>query len=102
MAGFDINNNFTGNVFGRDRMGHIVPDLEFTETLRPFLTIPYPAPWLPTMRQDQAHPILASVVLTSQEAVGLDSSGAIVPAGLFCGTQGRKGNTTITNVALTS
>ena len=90
MAGFDLNNNFTGNVFGRDRMGHVVPDLEFTETLRPYLSIPYPAPYLPTKRQDQAHPVLASVVLTSQEAVGLDANGAIVPAGLFCGSQSTK------------
>lgn len=94
---FDINNNFTGNVFGRDRMGHVVPDLEFTETLRPFLEIPYPAPWLPTLRQDQAHPVLASVVLTSQSLVGLDKNGAIVPAGLFCGTQGPSKTVAITN-----
>lgn len=98
---FDINNNFSGSVFGRDRMGHVVPDLEFTETLRPFLEIPYPAPWLPTLRQDQAHPVLASVVLTSQSLVGLDKNGAIVPAGLFCGTQSASKTLAITNSSVT-
>lgn len=85
---FDINNSYTGNLFGRDRIGHTTPDAEATELLRPWLTVPYPAPYLPTIRQDQGHPVLANVVLTSQELIGQDASGAIVPAGLFCGTQG--------------
>lgn len=85
---FDINNTYTGNLFGRDRIGHTTPDAEATEILRPWLPVPYPAPYLPTLRQDQGHPVLANVVLSSQMLVGQDSSGAIVPAGLFSGTEG--------------
>lgn len=84
---FDINNQYSGNLFGRDRIGHTTPDAEATECLRPWLPVPYPAPYLPTARQDQGHPVLANVVLSSQQLVGQDSSGAFVPAGLFCGTQ---------------
>lgn len=100
---FNINNNISGSkVFGRDRMGHVVPDLEFTETLRPFLPVAYPAPYCPALRQDQAHPVLASVVLSSQHAVGLDKNNALIPAGYFCGTQGREGKSTITSVTVAS
>ncbi len=84
---FDINNQYTGNLFGRDRIGHTTPDAEATEVLRPWLPVPYPAPYLPTARQDQGHPVLANVVLSSQQLVGQDSSGGFAPAGLFCGTQ---------------
>jgi hypothetical protein len=84
---FDINNQYSGNLFGRDRIGHTTPDAEATECLRPWLPVPYPAPYLPSLRQDQGHPVLANVVLSSQQLVGQDSSGAFVPAGLFCGTQ---------------
>lgn len=84
---FDVNNTYTGNLFGRDRIGHTTPDAEATEVLRPWLPVPYPAPYLPSIRQDQGHPVLANVVLSSQQIVGQDVSGGIVPAGLFCGTQ---------------
>lgn len=84
---FDTNNTYTGNLFGRDRIGHTTPDAEATECLRPWLPVPYPAPYLPAIRQDQGHPVLANVVLSSQQLVGQDASGAFVPAGLFCGTQ---------------
>ncbi len=87
---FDINNQYTGSLFGRDRIGHTTPDAEATEVLRPWLPVPYPAPYLPASRQDQGHPVLANVVLSSQQLVGQDVSGAFVPAGLFCGTQGSK------------
>jgi len=87
---FDINNQYTGNLFGRDRIGHTTPDAEATEILRPWLPVPYPAPYLPTLRQDQGHPVLANVVLSSQMLIGQDASGAFVPAGLFCGTQALK------------
>lgn len=87
---FDINNNYQGNLLGRDRIGHTTPDAEATEVLRPWLPVPYPAPYLPTLRQDQGHPVLANVVLSSQQLVGQDVSGAFVPAGLFCGTQATK------------
>jgi hypothetical protein len=82
----NANGVYTGSLFGHDRIGHTTPDAEGTELLRPWLPIPYPAPYLPTLRQDQGHPVLAPVVLTSQMTVGQDKSGAIVPAGLFCGT----------------
>lgn len=85
---FDINNTYTGNLFGRDRIGHTTPDAEATELLRPWLPLPYPAPYLPAKRQDQGHPVLANVVLSSQYLVGQDASGGIVPAGLFCGNTG--------------
>jgi hypothetical protein len=82
---FDINNQYTGKLFGQDRIGHTTPDLELSDPLRPWIPVPYPAPYLPALRQDQGHPKLASVVLSSHALVGLDKSGAIVPAGLFCG-----------------
>lgn len=85
---FDINNQYTGNLFGRDRIGHTTPDAEATEVLRPWLPVPYPAPYLPAVRQDQGHPVLANVVLSSQYLVGQDKSGAFVPAGLQCGNSG--------------
>lgn len=87
---FDVNNQYTGNLFGRDRIGHTTPDAEATECLRPWLPVPYPAPYLPSIRQDQGHPVLANVVLSSNQLVGQDTSGAFVPAGLFCGTQALK------------
>lgn len=87
---FDINNQYTGNLFGRDRIGHTTPDAEATETLRPWLPVSYPAPYLPSLRQDQGHPVLAGVTFSSQQLVGQDASGALVPAGLFCGTQASK------------
>lgn len=87
---FDINNQYTGSLFGRDRIGHTTPDAEATECLRPWLPVPYPAPYLPGIRQDQGHPVLANVVLSSQQLVGQDKSGAFVPAGLFSGTQALK------------
>lgn len=84
---FDINNQYSGNLFGRDRIGHTTPDAESSEVLRPWLPVPYPAPYLSTLRQDQGHPVLANVVISSQDLLGQDSSGAFVPAGLFCGKQ---------------
>jgi len=99
---FDINNNYTGSLFGKDRQGFITPDAEATETLRPFFPVPYPAPYLPVKRQDQGHPVLGGVVLTSQALVGLDASGAFVPAGLTCGTQGRAGKFSVNNVVVTA
>jgi hypothetical protein len=83
---FDVNNQFTGNLFGKDRIGHTTPDAEATETLRPWLPLSYPAPWLPTLRQDQGHPVLGSVVISSQHVVSQDKNGALIPAGFFCGT----------------
>lgn len=99
---FDINNGYSGNLYGRDRVGHTTPDAEAGEALRPWLPVPYPAPYLPTKRQDQGHPVLASIVFSSQNLVGLDKSGAFVPAGLFCGTQADHGASTATNAAIAS
>lgn len=89
---FDINNQYTGKLFGQDRIGHTTPDLEASETLRPWLPIAYPAPYLPGLRQDQGHPKLANVVLSSQNLVGQDKSGALVPAGLKCGSTAAASN----------
>lgn len=87
---FDINNQFTGTFYGKDRLGVTTPDPTASDTLRPWLTIPYPAPWLPQKRRDEGHPVGASVVLSSGHLVGLDKSGALIPAGLFSGTQAAK------------
>ena len=81
----DLNNQYTGKLFGQDRIGQTTPDLELSEPLKPWLPVPYPAPYLPGLRQDQGHPKLASVVLSSQHLIGQDKSGALVPSGLQCG-----------------
>ena len=81
----DLNNQYTGKLFGQDRLGQTTPDLELSEPLKPWLPVPYPAPYLPGLRQDQGHPKLASVVLSSQHLIGQDKSGALVPSGLQCG-----------------
>jgi hypothetical protein len=86
MANFDQNNQFTGKLFGHDRMPETTPDLEAGDVYRPWLPVPYPAPYLPALRQDQGHPELGSVVLSSQHLVGQDKSGALVPAGLISGS----------------
>lgn len=97
---FDLNNTYQGNLFGRDRVGYTTPDAEATEVLRPWLPVPYPAPYLPAVRQDQGHPVLANIVLSSQQLVGLDASGGYVPAGLFCGSQSNSAATSVTNRVL--
>jgi hypothetical protein len=83
----DVNGQYTGKMFGQDRIGHTTPDLEASDSYRPWLPVAFPAPYLPGLRQDQGHPKLATKVLSSQMVVGLDKSGALVPAGLFCGKQ---------------
>lgn len=82
----DINNNYRGTLYGRDRLGYTTPDADASEPLRPFLPVPYPAPWLPGRRLDEGHPVGAQVVISSHQIVGLDKSGALVPAGLLAGT----------------
>ena len=82
----DINNNYRGTLYGRDRLGYTTPDADASEPLRPFLPVPYPAPWLPGRRLDEGHPVGAQVVLSSHQIVGLDKSGALVPAGTQSGT----------------
>lgn len=88
MSSFDVNNNFIGNYYGTDRKGHTTPDPDGSEVLRPFLPVPYPAPWLPARRRDEGHPVGASIVLSAGYAVGLDKSGALIPAGLKSGSTG--------------
>lgn len=87
----DLNNNYSGAMFGTDRKGFTTPDADSSETLRPFIPLAYPAPWLPGRRRDDAHPVGAQVVLSSHQLVGQDKSGGFVPAGLFSGDQGTKG-----------
>jgi hypothetical protein len=100
---FDVNNQYTGKYYGAyPNMGHTTPDLELSDVLRPWLPVAYPAPYLPGLRQDFGHPKLANIVLSSQHLVGLDSSGALVPAGLFCGTQNRLGTSASTTASVTS
>ena len=83
----DVNGQYYGQLYGQDRIGQTTPDLESSEWLRPWLPIAYPAPYLPTLRQDQGHPKLASIVIGAHQIVGQDKNGGLVPAGLFCGTQ---------------
>jgi hypothetical protein len=94
---FDINNQFTGSLYGQDRIGQTTPDLESSEWIRPWLPVAYPAPYLPTLRQDQGHPKLASIVIGAHQIVGQDKNGGLVPAGLFCGTQPLSKSFVITN-----
>jgi hypothetical protein len=89
---FDVNGQFYGQLFGQDRIGQTTPDLESSEWLRPWLPVAYPAPYLPTLRQDQGHPKLASIVIGAHQIVGQDKNGGLVPAGYFCGTQATKAN----------
>jgi hypothetical protein len=84
----DINNNYRGTLYGRDRLGYTTPDADASEPLRPFLPVPYPAPYLPGKRLDEGHPVGAQVVLSSHDIVGVDKSGALVPAGLMSGNTG--------------
>ena len=82
----DINNNYRGTLYGRDRLGYTTPDADASEPLRPFLPVPYPAPWLPGRRLDEGHPVGAQVVISSHQMVGVDKSGALIPAGMQSGT----------------
>lgn len=86
----DVNGQFTGSLYGQDRIGQTTPDLESSEWLRPWIPVAYPAPYLPTLRQDQGHPKLAGIVIGSHMLVGQDKNGGLVPAGLFCGKQPTK------------
>lgn len=86
----DVNGQFFGHLYGQDRIGQTTPDLESSEWLRPWLPVAYPAPYLSTLRQDQGHPKLASIVIGAHQIVGQDKNGGLVPAGLFCGTQATK------------
>ena len=88
----DINNNYRGTLYGRDRLGYTTPDADASEPLRPFLPVPYPAPWLAGKRLDEGHPVGAQVVLSSHDLVGVDKSGALVPAGLISGNTGVRTN----------
>src|SRR5208282_2849422 len=92
----DINNNYRGTLYGRDRLGYTTPDADASEPLRPFLPVPYPAPWLPGRRLDEGHPVGAQVVISSHQIVGLDKSGALIPAGLIAGEQVASQKTTFT------
>ena len=88
---FDINNNYTGTFYGKDRLGFTTPSPDASDALRPWLVNPYPAPWLPRKRRDEGHPVGANVVLSDGHVCGLDKSGALIPAGLISGTQAASG-----------
>lgn len=93
----DVNGQYFGQLYGQDRIGQTTPDLESSDWLRPWLPVAYPAPYLPTLRQDQGHPKLAAIVIGAHQIVGQDKNGGLVPAGLFCGTQAPSKSLTITN-----
>ena len=89
---FDINNNYTGVFYGKDRLGFTTPDADSSDWLRPWIPTAYPAPWLPGKRRDEGHPVGAQVVISSHQLVGLDKNGLLVPAGLFSGQQAAIGS----------
>ncbi len=82
---FDVNNNYRGSFYGKDRLGFTTPDADASEPLRPWIPVQFPAPWLPGKRRDDGHPVGAQVVISSHQLVGVDKSGALVPAGLIAG-----------------
>jgi hypothetical protein len=88
---FDINNNYRGTFYGKDRMGFITPDVDASESLQPYLPVSYPAPWLPILRRDEGHPVAGGVVISKGMNVGVDKSGGLVPAGLLSGNTGNGG-----------
>jgi hypothetical protein len=88
---FDVNNNYTGQFFGKDRLGFTTPSPDASDPLRPWLVVPYPAPWLPRKRRDEGHPVGANVVLSDGHLCGVDKSGALIPAGLISGAQAASG-----------
>src|SRR5947209_8216826 len=92
MPSFDQYGNFRGTFYGVDRQGHTTPSPDASQPLQPYMPVPYPAPWLPTKRRDHGHPVDAGKVLSEGQAIGLDKSGAFIPAGLFCGDTGTKAN----------
>lgn len=98
----DINNNYRGTLYGRDRLGYTTPDADASEPLRPFLPVPYPAPWLPGRRLDEGHPVGAQVVLSSHQIVGVDKSGALVPAGMLSGEQGASSSSSLSGLVGTN
>ncbi|MGD0905119.1 MAG: hypothetical protein ABR924_19680 [Terracidiphilus sp.] len=98
----DVNGQYYGQLYGQDRIGQTTPDLESSEWLRPWLPIAYPAPYLPTLRQDQGHPKLASIVIGAHQIVGQDKNGGLVPAGLFCGAQPNGSTKSVTSVTIAS
>lgn len=85
-------NVYTGNFYGKDRLGHTTPDCDASDPLQPFLPVSYPAPWLPSKRRDDAHPAGANVVVSSHNIIGKDKSGALIPAGYFSGNTGNGGD----------
>lgn len=88
---FDVNNNYRGTYYGKDRMGFVTPSLDASDSLQPYLPVSYPAPWLPIIRRDEAHPVAAGVVISTGMAVGVDKSGGLVPAGYQSGNTGAGG-----------
>lgn len=80
-----INNQYVNNQYGKDRLGMTTPQPDLCDPLQPWLNVPYPAPWLPIRRRDEGHPVAAGVVLSDGYLVGLDKSGALIPAGLKSG-----------------
>ena len=89
--GFDVNNNFRGTWYGKDRLGMTTPDCDASDPLQPFLPVGYPAPWLPIRRRDEGHPVAAGVVLSSGYLGGVYKSGGLVPAGMRSGSTGPGG-----------
>jgi hypothetical protein len=84
----DVHNQYTGVLFNKDRQGITTPDAEASERLRPYLPVSYSAPYLPGLRVDDGHPILGQIAISSQMLVGVDKSGALVPAGMRSGNTG--------------
>jgi hypothetical protein len=92
VPGFDQFNDFRGTTYGVDRRGHTTPSPDACDEFRPFMPVPYPAAWLPIRRRAEGHPVAAGVVLSEGYLIGVDKSGALIPAGYTCGDMGTKAN----------
>lgn len=102
MATYDSYNNFRGTFLGADRLASTTPSPDASDALQPFLPCSYPAPWLPIKRRDESHPIAAGKVLSEGNLVGVDQSGALIPAGYLSGPQANGATKVVTSVTVTS
>lgn len=85
MSTIGINNQYSNSFYGKDRLGFVTPSPDACDPLQPYIPVSYPAPWLPIRRRDEGHPVAGGIVLSDGYLVGVDKSGALIPAGLKSG-----------------
>lgn len=81
---------------GHDDRGHITPNFEYSEGIRPAGSF-MPAPYLPQVRFNEY--FKEAVVLSAGKVVAFDSNGFIVPAGLALQADAWQTEALATNVA---